>query len=209
MVKGPIVDLDGEAPTATNSSLSTSLLVRLKAHDPAAWSALVSLYGPEVYRWCRLAGLRAHDAEDVSQEVFRAVSAHLADFRRDQPGDSFRGWLYTISRNKIRDHWKRNGHDQGIGGCEIAERLAQVPSAEDSSTGSGGTSTSTRLIRRALELVRSAFEDRTWQAFWKVTVEGKNAADVARELGMKPNAVYIAKSRVLTRLRADLGDLLT
>lgn len=191
------------------SSISASLLVRLRANDPEAWSLLVTLYGPEVYRWCRRAGLRAEDAEDVGQEVFRSVASNLARFRRERPGDSFRGWLYAISRNKIRDHLGRGGPRPAVGGTEIRERLARVPAVDDASTDPGGPATSTRLIRQALELVRSEFEDRTWRAFWGVTIEGKGAADVARELGMKPNAVYIAKSRVLGRLRAGLGDLIT
>ncbi len=207
MLKDRNVDSQEGSRSVAGSSLATSLLVRLKEQDPLAWRRLTALYGPEVYRWGRRAGLRAEDAEDVGQEVFRSVAAKLADFRRENPGDSFRGWLWTITRNKIRDHWRASaGRDEAVGGSAFHDRLGQVPAEPEDSSGSG---TSGGLVHRALELVRSDFEERTWQAFWRDAVEGRAAAEVADELGIKPNAVYIAKSRVLSRLRAELGDLIS
>src|SRR5262245_13672085 len=85
---------------------SPSLLARAQENQPAAWEQLVDLYAPLVYHWCRRAGLGAEDTEDVFQEVFRAVARALADFRRDRAGDTFRGWLRTITSNKIRDHFR-------------------------------------------------------------------------------------------------------
>jgi RNA polymerase sigma-70 factor (ECF subfamily) len=210
MVKDPAVGHGGGSGAVAGSSVSASLLVRLKARDPAAWSALVSLYGREVARWCRQAGLRDHDAEDVTQEVFRAVSSSLAEFRRDRPGDSFRGWLWTIARNKIRDHRRRTADQpEAIGGTDAQARIGRVPAPEDDPSGPDGCGTSSGLARRALDLIRSSFEERTWKAFWGVVIEERPAAAVAAELGTTPNAVYIARSRVLGRLRAEFGELLS
>ena len=103
----------GNAPGST----STSLLDRVKAGEAEAWERLADLYGPLVYGWCRQSGLQAEDAADVGQEVFGAVLARVERFRRDRPGDSFRGWLWTITRNKIRDHFRRrSGKAQAQGG---------------------------------------------------------------------------------------------
>ncbi len=181
------------------SSVSTSLLDRLKGHDPDAWSAFWSLYGREIHHWCRLAGLRAHDAEDVTQEVFRSVSVHLADFRRERPGDSFRGWLWTITQNKIRDHWRHMVRQpEAAGGTDAQLRIGQVPSSgwdEASSSVAAMGGPAPDLVRRALDCIRSTFEERTWRAFWEVVVQERPVAEVAKELGMSPNAVYIARSR--------------
>lgn len=211
MVKGPGVDPGEGSGSGADSSASTSLLVRLKGRDPVAWSSLWSLYGREVIGWCRGAGLSAHDAEDVAQDVFRAVAAHLDDFRREQPVDSFRGWLWTIARNKIRDHWRRQGRQpEAAGGTDAQVRIDQLPAEEDpSSRGGGDGRDGPSLARHALDLIRSSFEERTWKAFWGVVVEERTAAEVAAELGMTPNAVYIARSRVLGRLRAEFGELLS
>jgi RNA polymerase sigma-70 factor (ECF subfamily) len=209
-VKGADDVLVGGTPGAGSSaSPSPSLLLRVRSQDGEAWRRLLRLYGPVVYAWCRRAGLQPADAADVGQEVFAAVARGLATFRRDRPDDSFRGWLYGITQHKLSDHWRRRaGQPQAEGGSIALDRLAQLEAAESSSSGDGATGDRGRLLRRALDLVRPEFAERTWQAFWRVTVEGQTAADAAAALGMSVNAVHIAKSRVLRRLRAEFGDLL-
>jgi RNA polymerase sigma-70 factor (ECF subfamily) len=149
------------------------------------------------------------DAADVSQEVFAAVARHIADFRRERPGDSFRGWLWTITRNKVRDHWRRHADEvQAAGGTTAQQVMNQVPEDGPPDTETGAEGEASDLYRRALELIRSEFEERTWRAFLMVTMEGRLPADVAAALGTTPGAVYIAKSRVLKRLRDEFGDLI-
>jgi RNA polymerase sigma-70 factor (ECF subfamily) len=62
------------------------------------------------------------------------------------------------------------------------------------------------LYRRALELVRGEFEERTWQMFWLVTVESRAPGDVAVEMKVTAGAVRLAKFRVLRRLKEEVGD---
>jgi RNA polymerase sigma-70 factor (ECF subfamily) len=191
---------------APGRSMTTGLLIALQGQDADAWRHLVHLYGPVVYGWCKRQGLQATDAEDVSQEVFRTVLARIADFRRGRPGDTFRGWLWTITRNKLGDHLRRRAaQPQAAGGSEAHDRLQQLPTDEASTT--VGPEPAGDLYRRALELIRSEFEETTWQAFWRVVGEGRRPADVAAELGLSLNAVYLAKSRALRRLREALGDV--
>src|SRR2546429_459226 len=102
-----------------SGSTSPSLLARARANQPAAWEQLVDLYAPLVYHWCRRAALGPEDTADVFQEVFRAVARNLSDFRREREGDTFRGWLRTITRNKVRDHYRRHQEGpQAIGGTD-------------------------------------------------------------------------------------------
>jgi RNA polymerase sigma-70 factor (ECF subfamily) len=188
-------------------STASSLVAGVKALDPLAWRRLTTLYGPLVYGWARRAGLRGEDAADVTQEVFRAVAARAPHLRHDRPGDTFRGWLWTVTRNKIRDFFRgRAGDPSAVGGTDAQNLLLLVAEDDDGST-SGPPPGSEGVLRRAVELVRAEFEDRSWQAFWGVTVDGRPAADVARDLGITPNAVYVARSRILRRLRELLaGD---
>jgi RNA polymerase sigma-70 factor (ECF subfamily) len=196
-------DFRDDSPPPGSTSLS--LLDRVKAADPEAWRRLVHLYGPLIYQWCRRCRLGAEDAADVSQEVFRTVAARVGDFRRDRPGDSFRGWLWTIARHKIGDHLRRREREPvAAGGSEAQRRLQEVPeqlSDEDEAADVGS------LVHRALDLVRGEFEERTWRAFWRVAVEGHAPRDVAADMGITPDAVRMAKSRVLRRLREELPDL--
>jgi RNA polymerase sigma-70 factor (ECF subfamily) len=185
------------------------LLDRAKARDPEAWRRLIDLYGPLIYHWCRQYQLSPEDRADIFQEVFQAVATHLPRFRKDRPGDTFRGWLLVITTNKVRDHFRKRGRQpQAAGGSDANRRLHDVPDSDTESTVSSAPAQEAGLFQRALELVRGDFAEATWQAFWRVAVEGQSPADVAADLKMSSvNAVYQAKARVLRRLREELGDL--
>ena len=187
-------------------STSTTLIQGVKRQEPLAWQRLVQLYSPLVYSWCRKFGVPQADAADVFQEVFRSLHTHIAEFRKDQPGDAFRGWLWTITRNKIRDYFRRcAGHPQAVGGTDAMVQLMNHP--EDESSMLGDTSDERQrssVYLAGMEIVQAEFEDRTWQAFWRTTIDSVSATIVATELGMSVNAVRLAKSRVLRRLREQL-----
>jgi RNA polymerase sigma-70 factor (ECF subfamily) len=190
-------------------STSSSLLGRVRAHDPEAWERLVRLYGPLVSQWLRGARLQSADANDVFQSVFLAVATGIDQFHKDRPGDSFRAWLRVVVRHKLADHFRqRRGHPVAIGGSEVHRQFQELAEpVEERPEGPGEASAVRQLRLRALELIRAEFEDRTWQAFWRVTVDGQLPKEVAQELGVTPSAVRLAKSRVLRRLREELGDL--
>jgi RNA polymerase sigma-70 factor (ECF subfamily) len=192
--------------TVPDKSTSMTLLERIRGRDEDAWRRLLHLYAPLVNRWCGLKGIRGQDADDIQQEVFRAVAAGLDNFRRDRAGDTFRGWLRGITHYKVVDHFRRRAaQPEAQGGTDARRALEQVANTEipdDSEEEVGG------LYRRALELVRGEFEERTWTAFWRAAVEGHDPADIAADLGVTPAAVRKAKSRVLLRLRQELGDLI-
>jgi RNA polymerase sigma-70 factor (ECF subfamily) len=135
------------------------------------------------------------------------VARSIDGFRHDRPGDTFRGWLYSITRNKIRDRL-RKAEAPGVGGTDAQLRLAALP-AEDADPESPADPEGERaLYMQAIEMIRGEFEPKSWQAFWRVTVDGRSAADVAAELGMSRNAVYLARSRILGRLREEFQGLI-
>lgn len=202
-------DMGAAANSTSTGSISTSLLARIKDRQPQAWERLVDVLGPAVYRWCRRAGVAADDAGDLVQEVFAAVAAHVEGFRRDRAGGGFCSWLWTITRNKVYDHFRRcQGRPEAAGGTTAQQQFLQVPQPLSSAPPATEPAEGGLLSRQAVEAVRAEFEDRTWEAFRLVVAEGRSPADVAADLGMTLPAVYKAKSRVLRRLRQELGDLL-
>jgi len=182
-----------------------TLLARVKGRDPQAWQRLLHLYGPLVFHWCRRWRLSPEDAADVSQEVFQALATHIDGFQRDGAGQSFRGWLWTIARNKMLDHFRRAARQpNAAGGSDAHQQLQAIPEAlpEDCEE----EASSTDMVHRAVDLLRGEFEDRTWQMFWRSAVAGQEPRDIAAEMGVSADAVRMAKSRVLRRLRQELAD---
>ncbi|MFV2069124.1 MAG: RNA polymerase sigma factor [Pirellulales bacterium] len=182
-------------------------MIRIRSNDEDGWRRLVRLYGPLVVRWCRRMGLAEANAADVSQEVFQAVTTQIGQFRRERPTDSFRAWLYGITRNKVRDVWRKQADSPAaIGGTTIQHRFQQMPDHYDADL-KDAPQEFQEVLRRAMDLVQVEFTEKSWQAFWQVTIDGRKPSDVAADLEMSAGAVYIAKSRALKRLREELDGL--
>ena len=197
-------------PIALSSSSASSftLLTRVRAKEPEAWQRLVRLYVPLVYEWARQAGLQRSDAADVGQEVFQSVADSIESYHGNGSGDAFRAWLWGITRNKLREFFRRQASQPtGTGGSQaivqLQQHAAELP--EDSSVLNDARPA---LAQRALQLIQGEFEPRTLQAFWQSTVDGRLTADIAADLGMTTKAVRQAKCRVLHRLRQELDELL-
>jgi RNA polymerase sigma-70 factor (ECF subfamily) len=186
-----------------------SLLLRLR--DPAddrAWVEFTDLYGPLIRRVARRGGLQDADAADLEQEVFRAVAGAIGRYDPDRSRGSFRGWLLRIARNLLLNLLaaQRRRPTAG-GGTDAVALLAAVPdpAAEDSSVFEAEYRR--RTFEWASAQVRGEFRPTTWQAFWRTAVDGEETAAVAAELGMSVGAVYIARSRVLARIRSKVEEV--
>jgi RNA polymerase sigma-70 factor (ECF subfamily) len=195
---------------SSSSAVHSTLLQQVRDQDPDAWQRLVQLYGPLVYQWCRSQGLQASDAADVMQDVFQSVATNIEQFRGKRRGGSFRAWLWTIARNKLRDYYRRAKREiQGLGGTSAMLQISAVPDHEPESGSDRPSDETTHSPQhQAVRLIRDEFEEQTWQAFAQVAIESRSIADVAADLGITPNAVRIAKCRVLKRLREAFGDVL-
>jgi RNA polymerase sigma-70 factor (ECF subfamily) len=180
-----------------------SLLERMRQPtDQDAWNRFVQLYTPLLFLYARRLGLQEHDAADLVQEVFALLVRKLPEFRYEAH-KRFRGWLWTVTVNKWRERQRRQTVSPQAGEDELAE-LA-VP---DDTEAVSEAEYQRYLTRRALEVMRAEFQPATWQAFWECAVNDRPAAEVAAELGLSENAVYLAKGRVLRKLRRELEGLL-
>ena len=188
-----------------------TLLTRLKdGRDGDAWREFVQLYGPVVYRFARNRGLQDADAADLMQDVLRSVARNAHRMEYDPKKGTFRGWLYTVTRNKIYNFLSSNkNRPRGTGDADAQERLDATPAREEEGPDADWEKEyQRRLSARAMEIVKGEFHANTWSAFWQTAVEGKPAADVGQALKMTAGAVYVAKSRVLARLRDEVQKML-
>lgn len=186
-------------------STSVTLLQRVRRRDDhAAWERFVALYTPLLFRWAQRAGLAEADAGDLVQEVMILLLHELPTFEYDSRRN-FRGWLKTVTINKCRERQRRRVLAAGVGG--EADPLAVLAGGDDLEE-FWNAEYRQHLVGKALEIMRSEFEPKTWQACWEHAVHDKTAAAVGQELGMSEAAVYVAKSRVLRKLRQELAGLL-
>jgi RNA polymerase sigma-70 factor (ECF subfamily) len=188
---------------------SVSLLERLREPaDDAAWKRWVDLYAPLIHGWLRRYDVQAADADDLVQEVLGTVHQELPRFEHNRRAGAFRTWLRTITVNRLRAHWKRRqAGPRPVPDSQVDRELAEL---EDSASGLSRVwdqEHDRHVLRRLLELLEPEFTPPTWQAFCQLTLNARRAVDVAAELGTTVNAVLLAKSRVLRRLRQEARGL--
>ena len=182
---------------------SITLLERLRtSSDAEAWGRFVRIYTPFLFHWADRHGLQPSDAADLVQEVFAQLLKILPAFAYD-PQRSFRSWLFAIVGNKWRE-LQRKRHALPV--PHDSPPLATLVSTNDASD-FDETEYRSYVSGRALALIRQEFAPATWRAFWHVVVDGQPAEVVATELGLTRNAVYLARGRVLRRLRIELAGL--
>lgn len=188
---------------ALENLTSPTLIMALKDSDSGseAWPRLVTLYGPLIYRWCQRSGVQEADASDISQEVMGDVLRAIDTYSHEGDAATFRGWLWTITRNKISLYFRRWAKSPAApGGTDALQLIEQLPDERPETKEDIAD-----LHLRALETLRINFNETTWTAFWRVVVEKDDAKDVAEDLGVSVWTVYKAKTRVLAKLRAELG----
>ena len=184
----------------------TSLLFRLRdTANQQAWEEFVEIYTPLVHGFCFQRGLQDADAADLAQEVMRAVARNMPTFEYQPDKGTFRAWLFTITRNKFNSFLeKRRREPQGGGDTTTQERIEAQPCPETDARWERDFQQ--RLFDWACGQVQREFQATTWQAFWRAAVEDESGEDVARSLGLSVGAVYVAKSRVLARLRVKVQE---
>jgi RNA polymerase sigma-70 factor (ECF subfamily) len=183
-----------------------SLIVKLRdPTDEAAWREFLAIYEPLIYRLARRKGLQDADALDLCQEVFQAVARAVE--RWDPELCGFRQWLYRITRNLLVNFLTRPSHQRLGSGATSVQLLLESQAAPDPSAAAVfETEYQMRLFLWASEEVREEFTPTTWNAFWQTAVEDRASVAVAAELGLSIGAVYIARSRVLARIKKRIGQ---
>ena len=186
-------------------STSTSLLNQVRAGETLAWNRLVNMYTPLILLWSKQHGMRGVDTEDIVQNVFVAVEKHIEEFGHNRSENSFRAWLWTITRSKIMDQLRfSKKNPKALGGEDFGkfeaanERLAEERNASESAHDLKV------LIAGTLEIIRKDFSQQTWTAFWLTTAMGRRTSEVAQQLGMTAAAVCMCRARVLRRLRETI-----
>jgi RNA polymerase sigma-70 factor (ECF subfamily) len=192
------------------NTTSLSLIERVQANDSLAWTQLQDLYAPLIVQWCRWAGVQEHEIADIGQEVFLAVTRNIQRFSKSEPGQSFRGWLRSITQSKIIDaHRARGQLPLANGGTDALRRMAEVPETLSSDESTAHAKQEVIILyRRAMEIVARDFPDWYGKAVWALVVDNQTPEHVAEQHQVRISAVYNAKARVLRRLRQEFAELI-
>lgn len=185
---------------------SASLLDRLRhSGQPEDWQQLLDIYTPLIRNWLRRYSASEQDAEDVVQEVLAVVVRKLPLFERERIG-SFRSWLRTISVNCLRDSWRRDRfRPNAAGGSDFRMVLEQWEDPGSELSQLWNEQHDQHVLQALLEQIRPNINDTTWQAFRRTAMDNEPATEVAADLGLTVNQVYIARSRTMARLR-EIGQ---
>src|SRR5438132_2740427 len=186
-----------------------SLLVRLRdTRDAGAWQEFIRLYAPIIYGFARKRGLQDADAADLMQEVLRSIASAAARLEYDPARGTFRGWLFTVTRNKVFNFLEsRSRRVLGSGDSRVQQRLEQHADADGALSADWEADYQRTLAAQAMERVKGEFQAATWNAFLLTAVEEQAPSQVAGRVGMSVGAVYVAKSRVIARLRQEIERL--
>lgn len=192
------------------SPTSATLLERLRDRaDAEAWQRLVDLYSPLLFGWLRRHALQDADVDDLVQEVLMAVAREAPQFQHSGRPGAFRHWLRTILANRLREYWRsRRLRPKATGDSDFAALLDQLEDPDSGISHLWDQEHDRHVVRHLLAMIEPQFAPTTWQAFRRVVLEGARPDAVAAELGLTVNAIFIAKSRVLQRLRREAHDLL-
>ena len=167
----------------------------------------MKLYGPIVYGFARKRGLQDADAADLMQDVMRSVSTAIGRLDYDRAQGTFRGWLFTITRNRIFNFLTARRHRPQASGDTSTNRLLDSQPVTNDGADLWEVEYQRRLAALAMERVKKEFQQNTWQAFWLTAVEGIAAAEASRQIGLSTGAIYVAKSRVLARLKEEVESM--
>ncbi len=184
-----------------NPDTRPSLILRLGDRaDDAAWAEFMEIYEPILFRLASRWGLQDADAREVVQETLLAVANAIPQFSSAGRG-AFRAWLNTITRNKLADHLaKRSKQERGSGDSQIQHWLDQQ-ACETSSASIWDWQAKRQIFAWAADRARHQVSESTWAAFYRTSVGGEPVAEVAKDLGLREGMVYVARSRVMARLR--------
>ncbi len=186
-----------------------SLLLRAQTGQTEAWKDLVDLYRPLILGWLNRQGVPAGDLEDLSQEVLLSVVKHLPGFEHSGQRGAFRSWLRTIVCSRTADYWRAiDAGTQASGGSGAIAALQQIADPDSALNRQWDEEHDRYVLHCLLDLVEEEFEPMTLQAFRRLALDGVSGAEVSQELGLSVSAVYVAKSRVLARIRQEADGLI-
>jgi RNA polymerase sigma-70 factor (ECF subfamily) len=192
------------------SVTSLTLLERLRVQPSAAdWQRLHDVYRPLIRGWLtRIPDLR-DEKDDLSQDILTVVFREVARFERQREG-SFRAWLRRVTVNRIRNYWRERARRPQVGlqGSETENFLGLLEDPTSDLAAEWDREHDRHAFDRLLAIVQPDFQPETWEAFRRFALDGMPAAKVASELGISDNAVILAKTRILKRLRDEAGVLL-
>jgi RNA polymerase sigma-70 factor (ECF subfamily) len=186
---------------------SLTLIARVKdPADAAAWNEFVAIYRPVIYRMARRRGLQDADAHDLAQKVLMAVLRAIEEFEPGADRPPFRAWLARLSKNAIINALSRRRPDAGSGLTQTSELLNEQAADDPQTTAELALESRRETLRWAAEQIRGEFSEPVWRMFWETAVMGRPIADVAADLGRTPGAVYMARFRVMQRLKEKVAE---
>jgi RNA polymerase sigma-70 factor (ECF subfamily) len=186
-----------------------SLLIQVREGQPQAWQRFHEIYRPFIEHWLRSLSVPHQDVADLAQDVLVTILEQLPTFQHSGNPGAFRAWLRTVSINRARLFWRGQTHEpSALGGSTFLNALHELKDPDSGMTAQWNRDYQRHVVNALLAGVAQEFEPATVEAFRRLALEDETPVHVAEVMGMTVGALYVAKSRVLRRLRDLAGDML-
>ncbi|MEW4489698.1 sigma-70 family RNA polymerase sigma factor [Thalassoglobus sp. JC818] len=188
---------------------TVGLIAGIQARKNDAWIRMTTLFGPLVHKWIRKTGLQPADIADISQEVFQAAIESIDRYQHSpEKHGSFTGWLFGITRNKIRDFFNQaRAQPLKVDQSLVESRWDPKSIVDDEVPASSIKNAVVGQAHSAAKKIRDKCEPHVWQSFWRVVVNGETAVAVSEDLKLTPEAVRQACHRTVRRIQEELTRL--
>ena len=188
-----------------SQTTNVELILRLtNTQDQRAWAEFVELYEPLLLKTARKLGLSSNDAVDAVQEVFVHLGKVVSQWKPTGRPGAFRGWLVRVARNQMLKLIQRTTMLKAESASDGENEFALA----DASCSQRSTYFNIEFRRTVflyvVQKIRDSFSGKTWQAFWFSYMDQRSLPEVAAELDLTLGAVYIARSRVMSRLQSEI-----
>ena len=179
---------------------TTVVLESLRGSDEAAWGRFVSRFRGPIVRFARDQGLEPDEAEDAAQETLMDFVRAYRQGQYDREKGRLSAWLFGIAHRRVLNAGRKMARrPRPLGAGHQTAFWESLPD-EQAARRSWDQSWQQAVLEQCLDQIRTEMEPKTIRAFEAFAIQRRPAMDVARELGVSRNAVFIAKHRVLKRI---------
>ena len=185
---------------SVSQTTNVTLLEKIIEGDEISWNNFSEIYSPLIRNCGRLWELDENECDELIQDVMIAFFNTSKTFKYDRSKGRFRSYLRNIARSCTFAILKRRTVNP------LSDKINE-PLLDFAFDEKWDTEWHDFLCNEALKILERDMEAHSYRSFYMYVIEEMPPVQVAKELGITVNAVYVNKCRALENLRRTIRDL--